>query len=419
MASEAAGSRSIPASQSRLNSLRDAVADHNCPVKSPEELMIEDLRLRYEGVEISPRYLRLYRSEDPNGRMFADFQMRLNELFKFMNQKARSNSHYNANQSRELMSLIEEMRTAETDLRLVGITVSMKDSYRRCIDRCAEFLDESGGSTIPPDFDPVVVDEYEAVFSASGTEVHLPDRAASIHLKLVAEGAFAFVYRYDDPLYDIPFALKRAKMGLDKKDLIRFRNEFDLLKEIHHPNILQVFKFNDEKNEYSMEFCDATLRGFICQHNSRLPFGTRKRIALQFLFGLNHLHGRQHLHRDVSLQNVLVKTYDGGAVAVKVSDFGLLKGHDSTLTRTESELRGTIFDPTIESFKAYNILNEIYAIGWVLSFIFSGREQLGACTGEVQRIIDQCVNLTVGNRYPNVRSIIDEVERVVEPPVHV
>ena len=166
-----------------------------------------------------------------------------------------------------------------------------------------------------------------------------------------------------------------------------------------------------------MEFCDATLRGFISQYNSRLPFGTRKRIALQFLFGLNHLHGRKHLHRDVSLQNVLVKAYDGGAVVVKVSDFGLLKEHDSTLTRTESELRGTILDPTIESFKAYNVLNEIYAIGCVLSFIFSGREQLGACTGEVQRIIDQCVNLTVGNRYPDVRSIIDEVEHLVEPPV--
>jgi hypothetical protein len=388
-------------------------------VKTPEELMIEDLRLRYDGVEISPRYLRLYRPDDPNGRMFAYFQMRLNELFKFMNQKAKSNSHYNANESRDLLRLIEDIRSADRDLQLVGITVSMKDSYRRCIERCAEFLSESGGSPIPPDFDPVVVDEYEAVFSASDTEVHLPDRAASIQLQLVGEGAFALVYRYEDPLYDISFALKRAKMGLDERDLIRFRNEFDLLKEIRHPNILQVFKYNHEKNEYSMEFCDATLRGFISRHNSQLPFGVRKRIALQFLFGLNHLHGRKHLHRDVSLQNVLVKTYDGGAVVVKVSDFGLLKEHDSTLTRTESELRGTILDPTIESFKSYNILNEIYAIGWVLSFIFSGREQLGACSGEVQRIIDQCVNLTVGNRYSNVRSIVDEVERLVEPPIRV
>ncbi len=82
-------------------------------------------------------------------------------------------------------------------------------------------------------------------------------------------------------------------------------------------------------------------------------------------------------------------------------------------------MRGTILDPTIESFKAYNILNEIYSIGWVLSFIFSGREQLGACSGEVQRIIDKCVNLTVGHRYPDVRSIIDEVERLVEPPARI
>jgi hypothetical protein len=36
---------------------------------------------------------------------------------------------------------------------------------------------------------------------------------------------------------------------------------------------------------------------------------------------------------------------------VKVSDFGLLKEQDSTLTKTESELRRSIFDPTIESFR--------------------------------------------------------------------
>jgi len=58
--------------------------------------MIEDLRLRYADIEVSPRYLRLYRPEDPNGRMFGYFQMRLNELFKFMDHKAQSNSHYNA-----------------------------------------------------------------------------------------------------------------------------------------------------------------------------------------------------------------------------------------------------------------------------------------------------------------------------------
>jgi hypothetical protein len=59
-------------------------------VKSPDELMLGDLREHYEAREISDDYLRLYLSEDPNSRMFAYFQMSLNGHFEFMNQKAKS-----------------------------------------------------------------------------------------------------------------------------------------------------------------------------------------------------------------------------------------------------------------------------------------------------------------------------------------
>lgn len=377
--------------------------------------MLDDLRRRYASIDVTPEYLRLYHSEDPNGRMFAHFQMQLNELFGFMNAKARRNGHYNADQSRELIYLTEEIRDAGKVLRRLGTEITLDESYQRRLDECAGFLLESGGSPIPGDLAPMEIERFRAVFATSNTEVRLPERMATAKLKMVSEGAFAFVYRYVDPLYDVPIALKRAKPRLEENDLVRFRNEFDFMKRINHPYILQVFKYNDETNEYTMEYCDATLRDFIKENNARLRFATRKRIALQFLYGINHLHARDHLHRDVSLQNVLIKKYDGGAVTVKVSDFGLYKQHDSTFTRSESELRGTILDPTIESFKTFNVRNEIYAIGSVISFIFSGREQLGACRGEVRAIVDRCVDLTVENRYPDVRSIIREVERLEAP----
>ena len=89
--------------------------------------------------------------------------------------------------------------------------------------------------------------------------------------------------------------------------------------------MLQVFAYNEERSEYTMEHCNATLRDFIDRNNARLSFGTRKRIGLQFLYGMNYLHSKELLHRDVSYQNVLVKEYDGGAVVIKLSDFGLFK----------------------------------------------------------------------------------------------
>lgn len=52
---------------------------------------------------------------------------------------------------------------------------------------------------------------------------------------MVGEGAFAIVYKYKDPEYGVPFALKRAKQGLAEKDLARFRREFELLEGVEGP----------------------------------------------------------------------------------------------------------------------------------------------------------------------------------------
>ena len=386
-------------------------------MRSPEDLMLKDLRDLYDGCDADEAFLRLYDANDPSARMFAYFHKRLNAHFDFMNQKARTNHHFNAEDSRQLLSLIGEMREAHQILRRVGADFTLDDHYQQILDACDRFLVESGGSPIPDDFSRIELIKFDSAFTSTNTEVRLPTLRTNAQLKMVASGAFAHVYRYLDQEYGIPIALKRAKRDLGPNELERFRREFELMKSLDYPYVLAVYRYDEDKSEYTMEYCDATLRDFIEKNNSRLGLGTRKRIALQFLFGMNYLHSKGHLHRDVSYQNVLVKVYDGGAVLVKLSDFGLSKENDSSLTRTESELRGTILDPTIANFKEYKLANEIYAIGFVLSFIFSGRKDIGACAGEVKTIIDKCVAYDHAERYEDVRSIIRDVELLVtEPP---
>jgi len=69
------------------------------------------------------------------------------------------------------------------------------------------------------------------------------------------------------------------------------------------------------------------------------------------------------LRRDISLQNILLKVFDSGAVLVKLSDFGLVKDQSSQFTRTQTETKGTVRDPTLSSFSHYGVVNEIHAIG--------------------------------------------------------
>ena len=113
----------------------------------------------------------------------------------------------------------------------------------------------------------------------------------------------------------------------------------------------------------------------INQTFSRPAFGstTRKRIALQFLYGLNFIHSSGHFHRDLSTRNVLLKTFGGSAVLVKLSDFGLAKRRGSDFTLTETELKGTKIDPALGSFKDFSAVHDIFAAGFVLLYIFTGR----------------------------------------------
>src|ERR1035437_3991175 len=134
-------------------------------------------------------------------------------------------------------------------------------------------------------------------------------RQAALQLKMVGEGSYANVFAFTDPDYGIKFAIKRAKKGIGDRDLQRFKQEFGVLKQLSFPYIVEVYQYDETRNEYKMEFCDETLRDYIHKRNARLSFASRKRIALQFLYGINYIHTQGFLHRDISLQNVLLKVY--------------------------------------------------------------------------------------------------------------
>lgn len=383
---------------------------------NPSDLIVADLKERFEGQAAAPAFDRLY--DDPEfGHMFAVLHRRLNKHFDDINGRAKTTHHYWAENSRDLLALIEEVNQLRHDLRRAGIEVVLSDRYQNALEKCEPWLSPSGGSQVPEDFEQIDVVAYEAVFTRPSTTVQLRKQQAPVDLKMVGEGSYATVHSYVDPDYGIKFAVKRAKRGIDDRDLHRFKQEFEVMTRLSFPYVLDVYKYDDERNEYRMEFCDDTLRGYIAKRNGTLTFPSRKRIALQFLYGINYIHGEGLLHRDISLQNVLLKVYASGAVLVKLSDFGLVKDATSSFTRTQTEMRGTIRDPLIHDFKSYGVLNEMYSIGWVLSYIFTGRESLASSGDEVSRIVQKCTAHDTAQRYRNVLELIADVEHLDAPTV--
>jgi hypothetical protein len=377
-------------------------------VANPIEIMQHALDERHAEDFVTPdSYLAMY-ADDPTGRMFARFHAEADRLLEFLGRKSKTEGrHYNANESRDLLQLMRELLDAHQVMKEGGRPFVIAPAYTAVLKHCKQFLQETQGSSIPEDLPPISISRYRPIFIL----VDQPGQSLVVdrqQLRMIGGGSYGVVWEYIDPNYGTKFALKRIKPGTGV-ELARFRREYDLMKQMDSPHVLRVFGYDDDLNEYTMEHCTGALRDFINRNNAKLSFEQRRDVALQFLRGLEHIHQRNVLHRDLSPGNILVQEYADLAVTVKIADFGLAKVGDSDLTRTLSAVKGTIVDPGLETFRDYDISYEMYPVGYLLGFIFSGRTDPFRAPEQVLPVIRRCLDPDRTQRYASVSELIADV----------
>lgn len=234
----------------------------------------------------------------------------------------------------------------------------------------------------------------------------IPHNSDAIYagMKSIGQGSYARVFRYTDEFYHKDFALKRAKPDLNEKELTRFKREFTEMHALHSPYIVEVFSYNEEKNEYIMECMDCTLEKYMSNHNATMPISTRRSIINQLLRAYRYLHSKNIYHRDISIKNVLIKQFDD-VLVVKISDFGLVKIMDSDLTSINTELKGSLNDPALktEGFGNYGLLHEIYALTLLFAYILTGKSNWAKITEpSIKAFIDKGTNPDKAKRFQSL-----------------
>ncbi|WP_294916785.1 nucleotide-binding protein [Sulfuricurvum sp. PD_MW2] len=103
--------------------------------------------------------------------LFSYLHTSFNGLFQFLNDKITVNHHYNADASRELISVIDFYKTLDQALKETPYEFELDNSYLEVIHQCEGFLSGSGGSAIPADFEKINIIEIKPIFKV----LYLPD----------------------------------------------------------------------------------------------------------------------------------------------------------------------------------------------------------------------------------------------------
>ncbi|KZV33052.1 Mitogen-activated protein kinase kinase kinase [Dorcoceras hygrometricum] len=180
--------------------------------------------------------------------------------------------------------------------------------------------------------------------------------------ELLGSGSFGSVYEgiADDGFF---FAVKEVSL-LDQGDegkqrIIQLEQEIALLSQFEHENIVRYYgtKRDESKLYIFLELVNqGSLLSLYKKYNLRdTQVSTYTR---QILHGLNYLHDRNVVHRDIKCSNILVDTNG----LVKLADFGLAK---ATKLNDLKSCKGTAFwmAPEVVRSLGYGLSADIWSLG--------------------------------------------------------
>lgn len=256
-------------------------------------------------------------------------------------------------------------------------------------------------------------------------------------LSILGAGGMGVVYKARDRKLDELVALKMLKHGWgDDESLERLKSELKLARRISHVNVLRTYDFGEVNTIpfISMEYVRGiTLRKLLDQ-SGRLPLSAGLRLARQLCRGLEAAHGQGVLHRDIKPENLLIEPTGN----VKLMDFGIARPlHTTPGTTQPGFLVGTPYYLAPEQIQGADLdaRADIYACGVVFYEIFTAELPFSREGGVMQiltrrteedpvpprtywegmpealeAVILKCLARERENRWPNVRTLLAELE---------
>ncbi|KAI0636887.1 hypothetical protein C8Q77DRAFT_530585 [Trametes polyzona] len=201
---------------------------------------------------------------------------------------------------------------------------------------------------------------------------------------LIGAGSFGKVYLGMDAATGLLMAVKQVELPTGsapneerkKAMLSALEREIELLRDLQHENIVQYHSscIDDDHLNIFLEYVPGGSVTSLLRNYGAFEEPLVRNWVRQILLGLNYLHERDIIHRDIKGANMLVDNKGG----IKISDFGISKKIDDNLLpghrAHRPSLQGSVFwmAPEVVQQKAYTFKADIWSVGCLVVEMLTG-----------------------------------------------
>ena len=198
--------------------------------------------------------------------------------------------------------------------------------------------------------------------------------------KSLGDGAFGQVYLVKHKISGSIRAMKVIQKDESSNNDEEVLNEINILKRMDHPNVIKIFEFYIDKENYYLvtEYCNGGDL-FDTAKDKKLNEIQVAYIMYQLFSTLNYCHKMKIIHRDLKPENILISKNEDNFIRIKICDFGtsqiFKKGE------MQKEFVGSVYYIAPEVIlQNYNFKCDLWSCGVIMYILltnkipFSGRD---------------------------------------------
>ncbi len=205
--------------------------------------------------------------------------------------------------------------------------------------------------------------------------------------KEIGSGNMGTVYRARYKTTATRVAIKIITPNVANKEsaIQRFEREFEILKQLRHPNIVRLmatgkYKVGEDTYVpfYAMEFVEGETLEDVLHRRERMSWEELVDLGRQLCEALQHAHDMGIVHRDLKPSNVMLLSDR----TVKLTDFGIAKDLDASLALTNTNCTvGTASYMSPEQCrgeKGITHKSDLYSLGVMFYELITGQKPFEA-----------------------------------------